>query len=62
LAAAWASPPQTAPVKPAELTGIALPRREKEGGGPLMQALAERKTIRTISEEKLSPQMLSNLL
>ena len=45
-----------------ELAGMALPKPQIQGGRPLMQALSDRKTIRTISEEKLSPQMLSNLL
>ncbi len=39
-----------------------LPKPETQGGRPLMAALADRKTNRSISEEKLSAQMLSNLL
>jgi len=41
---------------------IQLPQPKKEGGKPLMQALNERKSAREFSPEKLSPQMLSNLL
>ena len=41
---------------------IALPKPTMQGGKPLMQALAERQSTRTFTEEKLSPQTLSNLL
>jgi SagB-type dehydrogenase family enzyme len=41
---------------------IALPKPQTEGGKPLMQVLAERKSSREFSPEKLSPQVLSNLL
>jgi hypothetical protein len=41
---------------------VTLPAPQKQGGKPLMLALAERKTTRVFSEQKLSPQMLSNLL
>jgi len=41
---------------------IQLPQPKKEGGKPLMQALNERKSAREFSPEKLSPQVLSNLL
>lgn len=41
---------------------IQLPSPQTEGGKPLMQALKERKTVRTFSDEKLSLQTLSNLL
>jgi len=41
---------------------IALPKPQTQGGKPLMQALAGRKTTREIGEKRLSPQMLSNLL
>jgi len=64
-AAAWpvlaglASP---APAPAQGLQPLALPKPQKQGGKPLMQALAERQTNRNIGEEKLSPQMLSNLL
>ncbi len=51
-AAAQASLPQA----------IALPKPQRQGGMPLMQALNARCTNRSIGEEKLSPQMLSNLL
>ena len=42
--------------------GIALPGPITTGGMPLMQALAQRKSTREFSPEKLSPQLLSNLL
>lgn len=45
-----------------DLAGIVLPQPQTQGGRPLMQALSDRKTNRNISEERLSPQMLSNLL
>jgi nitroreductase len=45
-----------------ELKPVALPPPRTDGGKPLMQALKERKTTREFSPEKLSPQMLSNLL
>ena len=45
-----------------ELAGMALPKPQMQGGRPLMQTLNDRKTTRNISEEKLSLQMLSNLL
>lgn len=41
---------------------IALPKPRTEGGKPLMQALADRKTSREFSPEKLSLQTLSDLL
>ena len=41
---------------------VALPKPQITGGKPLMQALNERMTRREFSPEKLSPQMLSNLL
>jgi nitroreductase len=41
---------------------MVLPKPQIQGGRPLMQALSDRRTNRNISEEKLSPQMLSNLL
>lgn len=42
---------------------ISLPTPQKEGGMPLMQALNERQTNRVFdANQKLSPQMLSNML
>ena len=41
---------------------IPLPSPKMEGGKPLMQALKDRMTIRTFSNEKLPMQTLSNLL
>jgi hypothetical protein len=45
-----------------ELAAMVLPKPQTQGGRPLMQALNDRKTNRNISDEKLSPQTLSNLL
>jgi SagB-type dehydrogenase family enzyme len=45
-----------------ELKPISLPPPQTEGGKPLMQALKDRQTTREFSSEKLSPQVLSNLL
>jgi nitroreductase len=45
-----------------DLPPIALPKPEKDGGKSVLAALWERKTIRDISPERLSPQVLSNLL
>jgi len=45
-----------------DLKPVALPKPQLEGGKTLMQALAERKTMREFSDQTLSPQMLSNLL
>ncbi len=39
-----------------------LPKPDKTGGKPLMQALSERKTNRDFQDKALSEQMLSNLL
>jgi len=47
---------------PPELQPIALVKPDKDGGRSVLAALWERKTTRSISEEKLPPQMLSNLL
>lgn len=41
---------------------IPLPKPVTTGGKPLMQALAERKSTREFSAQKLPPQVLSNLL
>ena len=46
----------------ADLQPLALPKPRTEGGKPLMQVLKERKSGREFSPEKLSPQMLSDLL
>jgi SagB-type dehydrogenase family enzyme len=45
-----------------DLKPVALPAPETSGGKPLMQALKERQTTRELTPEKLSPQVLSNLL
>jgi nitroreductase len=44
------------------LQPIALPQPQKTGGRPLMEVLNERKSTRRFTAEKLSQQMLSNLL
>ncbi len=41
---------------------IILPAPDRTGGKPLMQALNERQTIRTFTNENLTPQQLSGLL
>jgi SagB-type dehydrogenase family enzyme len=45
-----------------ELKPVSLPSPQTEGGKPLMQALKDRHTTREFSSERLSPQVLSNLL
>jgi SagB-type dehydrogenase family enzyme len=45
-----------------ELTPLILPAPQTSGGKPLMQVLKERHTSREFSSQKLSPQVLSNLL
>jgi len=52
----------TAPSSSPDLQPIALPKPETDGGTSVLAALRERKTIRNMSERKLPPQMLSNLL
>jgi SagB-type dehydrogenase family enzyme len=46
----------------ADPSPIQLPKPQMEGGKPLMQALKDRMTTRTFTEEKLPVQTLSNLL
>jgi nitroreductase len=46
----------------AELKPIVLPAPQTTGGAPLMQALAERKTMRAFADKSLPTQTLSNLL
>ena len=45
-----------------DLKPVALPAPQTSGGKPLMQALKERKSTREFTTEKLSPQLLSNLV
>ncbi len=45
-----------------QLQPVELPKPQTEGGKPLMQALSLRRSSREFSSEKLSPQVLSNLL
>jgi hypothetical protein len=50
------------PVGAQGLPAIALPKPQAKGAMSLLEALSLRKTNRDLGEEKLSPQMLSNLL
>ncbi len=50
------------PASTGDLQPIALPKPEKDGGKSVLAALWDRKTNRNISDRKLSPQVLSNLL
>ena len=45
-----------------DLQPIALPEPQKDGGKTVLASLWERKTIRNFREERLPPQVLSNLL
>jgi SagB-type dehydrogenase family enzyme len=45
-----------------EIKPIKLLPPQTEGGKPLMQALKDRKSLRTFAAKELPPQMLSNLL
>ena len=45
-----------------DLQPIVLPRPETEGGKSVLASLKERRTIRSIKEDRLPPQVLSNLL
>jgi nitroreductase len=45
-----------------DLAPIKLPAPRMEGGKPLMQALKERQSAREFSDQRLSQQLLSNLL
>lgn len=45
-----------------DLKPMVLPQAQTEGGRPLMQVLKDRKTTREFDTQKLSPQVLSNLL
>lgn len=45
-----------------DLPPVPLPQPQIEGGKPLMQALKDRRSRRDFSPEKISPQVLSNLL
>jgi len=45
-----------------DLKPVALPQPQMDGGRPLMQVLKDRKTTRDFAPDKLSPQVLSNLL
>lgn len=67
LAAASSSFAQdNAPAAPAapvpDLLPMTLPKPETDGGKSVLAALRERRTIRTVSDKPLPPQVLSNLL
>jgi nitroreductase len=51
-----------APAPAQDLQPITLAKPQTDGGKSVLAALQERRTIRSISEEKLPPQVLSNLL
>src|SRR5512133_2465636 len=56
-------PWQQAPTTPAQAAdSIGLPAPKTDGGKPLMQVLNQRHTTRDFAAERLSPQVLSNLL
>ena len=46
----------------ADLESMVLPKPETEGGKSVLAALRERRTIRSIKEDRLTPQVLSDLL
>jgi len=62
LAATRSNSTQEAAGSVQELKPITLPKPQTEGGKSVLEALQNRRTIRNISPQKLSPQMLSNLL
>ena len=62
LASAASSSAQESATTNASLQPITLPKPEKDGGKSVLAALQERRTNRNVSAEKLSPQVLSNLL
>ncbi len=62
LGCAASNAAQEAPAPATELKPIPLPKPQTDGGKSVLAALQERKTIREIRDEKLPPQVLSNLL
>lgn len=62
LASTATSLAQAATDSAAELQPIMLLKPETDGGKSVLAALKERKTVRSIKPDKLSPQTLSNLL
>ncbi len=50
------------PAQTAQLQPIRLPKPQMDGGKPLMQVLRDRKSARAFSSQKLSEQVLSNLV
>ncbi len=62
LSGAVSSFAQETPSPQPALSPIMLPKPQMEGGKSVLEALKARKTIRNIKEDKLAPQMLSNLL
>lgn len=61
LFAGWLLAPPLAPAA-RETSIIKLPQPKVEGGKPLLDCLKARQSQREFSQEKLSPQLLSNLL
>jgi nitroreductase len=65
LAARGSTFAEDTPAAPASVPGlqpIDLPKPETDGGKSVLAALRDRRTNRNISDKKLPPQMLSNLL
>jgi len=62
MAGTAASLAQEAPSDALNLQPITLPKPETDGGKSVLAALQARRTIRNISDRKLTPQVLSNLL
>ena len=52
----------SAAAQTADLQAIRLPKPHMDGGKPLMQVLRDRKSARAFSSQKLSEQVLSNLI
>jgi hypothetical protein len=62
LAAAPHGLAQEPPHEAQPLAAVPLPKPQTDGGKSVLASLVERKTVRDIREEKLPPQVLSNLL
>ncbi|MBM4018176.1 MAG: SagB/ThcOx family dehydrogenase [Planctomycetes bacterium] len=56
------SPAGAAPAPAGDLQPVALPKPQTDGGKSVLAALRERRTIRSLSDEKLPQQALSDLL
>ena len=62
LASAAAGRAQDTTSAPGTLQPITLPKPETDGGKSVLAALQVRKTVRNLRDEKLPPQVLSNVL